>query len=97
MNSSNTNVGQNLKYLVSKFLVLVKESPCCSTAKTLDAYGPELAGKHIKTLIKVLKLDPNYTKNDLNLSDRTIYLFIRKSIRMTGFDMGKLHRYNIPR
>lgn len=72
----------------------VKES-CCTFRQTLNTFGPKLANENMISLIVSAKHDKLYSKLGLNLSDRTIYLFIRKSIRMTGVDTRKLRKYHL--
>lgn len=92
-----TKVGDNLHALVSQFIEVPKEPPCCSVRHTINAYGPELTSKHMKSLVQVLRTSKPFIKCNIQTSDHTIYLFVRKAIRMTGVDMGKLDRYNFSR
>jgi hypothetical protein len=72
----------------------VKES-CCTFRKTLNTFGPKLSNDNMLSLIVAAKCDKLYSELELNLPDRTIYLFIRKAIRMTGVDMKKLRKYHL--
>lgn len=72
----------------------VKDS-CCTFRKTLNTFGPKLTNDNMLSLIVAAKNDKLYKELNLNLSDRTIYLFIRKAIRMTGVDTRRLRKYHL--
>jgi len=91
-------VGNNFYYFIARYIDIPDDAKkCCSLRKTLNIYGPHMSNDCIKMLIGVVKVDKLYIANNFNLSNRTVYLLLRKAIRMTGVDMGKLRRYNIPR
>lgn len=91
-------VGNNFIHFIARYIEVPDDSKkCCSLRKTLNIYGPQLTNDCIRMLIEVIKHDTLYKESKLNLSVRTLYLLLRKAIRMTGIDMGKLRRYNFPR
>jgi hypothetical protein len=97
MSQSSYKVGNNLHQLVSKFVPNVPFQTCCSLQSTLNDYGPTLTLSNIKSLIAVAKVTKIYSANTHRITDRMLYLFFRKAVRMTGFDMGKSDRYTYSR
>jgi len=98
LNLKTSRVGDNFIYLLSKLAPMLDDSTtCCTIRKVLNAYGPSFANAQIKSLVYAIKNDSLYRELKIELSDRTLYLFLRKSIRMTGVDMGKLRRYTYQR
>lgn len=91
-------VGNNFFHFIARYVEVPDDTKkCCSLRKTLNIYGPQITNDCIQMLLGVIKIDTLYTSNNFNLSNRTLYLLLRKAIRMTGIDMGKLRRYNFPR
>lgn len=97
-NVSNRLVGNNFFHFIARYIEVPDDTKkCCSLRKTLNIYGPQLTNDCIRMMIEVIKSDALYKANNFDLSIRTLYLLLRKAIRMTGVDMGKLRRYNFPR
>lgn len=86
-------VGTNLYLLAANYTVLSVDKECCSLRKTLNIYGPALTNDVIKMMIPVIKISKEYKALGFELHNRFLYLMLRKAIRMTGIDMGKLRRY----
>ena len=91
---SKKHVGNNLYVLASKYLIISVDTKCCSLRKTLNIYGPGLTNNVIAMLIGVVRNSKEYKSLGFQLHNRFIYLLLRKAIRMTGVDMGKLRRYS---
>lgn len=90
---SNKYVGNNFYVIASNYIELSVEEKCCTLRRTLNIYGPALTNDVIAMMIPLIRNSKEYKSLGFELHTRFIYLLLRKAIRMTGVDMGKLRRY----
>lgn len=82
------NFGEQLLQSFARFVEIKSQSSnCCSLRNSLNAWGPELAARHYKDIVDVIKIQPEYLANKDRATDRLLLLFVRSAIRKSLLDI----------
>lgn len=94
MNTPTPKLGDVLFTIFSKYVTITsQDSLCCSLVATLNAWGPELAARHTKSIVQVIKFQPEYERFKGRVSDRLLALFVKKAIRNYLLDTKARNSY----
>lgn len=93
-------LGDILVELFSNYItVSSQDDKCCTVKQTLNAWGPYLAKRHIRSIVEVLKYTTEYKEFKIKVPDRSLNklltLFVKKAIRKSLLDTKATSSYTL--
>lgn len=93
-------LGDILVELFSNYITVTsQDEKCCTLRMTLNAWGPYLAKRHIRSILDVIKYTTEYTTFKSSIPKRSIdkllVLFVKKAIKKSLLDTQATTTYTL--